>query len=53
MQEKLLGKIINDLALKVANLTLENAQLKAQHEIELEELNAQLDEATAPKEEGE
>ncbi|HEQ4861122.1 TPA: hypothetical protein ACQMYM_001510 [Streptococcus pyogenes] len=51
MQEKLLGKIINDLALKVANLTLENAQLKAQHEIELEELNAQ-DEATAPKEEG-
>lgn len=52
MQEKLLGKIINDLALKVANLTLENAQLKAQHEIELEELNAQLDEATAPKKEG-
>lgn len=51
MQEKLLGKIINDLTLKVANLTLENAQLKAQHEIELEEL-AQLDEATAPKEEG-
>ncbi|MDV6023012.1 hypothetical protein [Streptococcus canis] len=53
MQEKLLNKIINDLTIKVANLTLENAQLKAQHEIELEELNAQLDEATAPTNKGE
>ncbi|MCB2832716.1 hypothetical protein K3M68_01390 [Streptococcus dysgalactiae subsp. dysgalactiae] len=52
MQEKLLGKIINYLTIKVANLTLENAQLKAQHEVELEELNSQLDEATAPKKEG-
>ncbi|HHD5813266.1 TPA: gp58-like family protein, partial [Streptococcus pyogenes] len=52
VQGERVAMMLKDLALKVANLTLENAQLKAQHEIELEELNAQLDEATAPKEEG-
>lgn len=40
--------MINDLVVQIANLTLENAQLKAQYAVELEDLNAQLDEATAP-----
>lgn len=53
MQEKLLNKIINDLTIQIANLTLENAQLKARYELDLEELNAQLDEATAPTNKGE
>ncbi|MGT2934283.1 hypothetical protein [Streptococcus catagoni] len=53
MNEKILNKIINDLTIQVANLTLANAQLKAQREIEIEELNAQLDEATKPEVKGE
>lgn len=52
MNEKVYTKMINDLAIQIANLTLENSQLKAQHEVEIEELNAQLDEATTPKKEG-
>ncbi|EFY03063.1 hypothetical protein [Streptococcus dysgalactiae] len=50
--ENIYLKMINDLAVQIANLTVANAQLRAQHEAELEELNAQLDEATAPRKEG-
>ncbi|CCW39638.1 TPA: hypothetical protein VBA39_001884 [Streptococcus agalactiae] len=51
--EKVYVKMINELTVKVANLTLENAELKARYELETEALTAQLDEATEPDKGGE
>lgn len=53
MNETIYSKIINDLTLQIANLTLEKANQKAIYESEIERLTAELDEATAPTEKGE